>query len=114
MFDKYSIKDATREERTGNLANNHVLTGGSLTIREIVMASSQNNIQMIDMISKYIVNMLAANHFKNRFVVTCSETTPTKVKEGGVVSRNDSKSSHEEADVNIVKQCMSCAMEKNL
>ena len=30
-----------------------------------------------------------------------------------VVSRNDLKSSHEEADINIVKQCMSCAVEKN-
>ena len=92
-----------REQRTGNLANNHVYTlDAHLPSREIVMTSSQNKIQVTDIISKHIVDMLAANYFKNRFVVTCSETTPTHFK-----------SSHEEADVNIVKQCMSCAMEKN-
>ena len=101
---KYSIKGATREQRTGNLANNHALTlDVPLTSREIVMTSSQNKIQVTDIISKYIVDMLAANHFKNRFVVTCSETTPTQVREGVVISRNDLKSSYEEADVNIIK-----------
>ena len=44
---------------------------------ETIMTSSQNNNQVIDMICQYIVNMLAGNHFKNRFVVTYSETTPT-------------------------------------
>ena len=67
---------------------------------------------MIDILSKYVVNMLAANHFKSRFVATCSETITTQVQEGMVVSRNDLKSFQEEANVNIVKQCMSCAMEK--
>ena len=82
-----------REQRTGNLANNHVYTlDAHLPSREIVMTSSQNKIQVTDIISKHIVDMLAANYFKNRFVVTCSETTPTPLK-----------SSHEEADVNIVK-----------
>ena len=111
---KYSIKGATREQRTGNLANNHVLTlDVPLPSREIVMTSSQNTIQVIEVISKYTIDMMTANHFKNRFVVTCSETTPTQVQQGVVASRNDLKSSHEEADVNIIKQCMSCAMEKN-
>ena len=92
-----------REQRTGNLANNHVYTlDAPLPSREIVMTSSQNKIQVTDIIFRHIVDMLAANHFKNRFVVTCSGTTPTHLK-----------SSHEESDVNIVKQCMSSAMEKN-
>ena len=67
------------------------------------MTSSQNKIQVIDIISKYNVDMLPADHFKNRFVVTCSETMPTQMQEGVVISRNDLKSSHEEDDVNIVK-----------
>ena len=101
---KYSIKGVRRKKRTGNLANNHILTLDTpLPSREIVMTSSQNKIQVVDIISKYIVDMLAANHFKNRFVVTCSETIPTQVQEGVVISRNDLKSSHEEADINIVK-----------
>ena len=77
------------------------------------MTSSQNTIQVIEVISKYTVDMMTANHFKNRFVVICSEITPTQVQQGVVASRNDLKTSHEEADVNIIKQCMSCAMEKN-
>ena len=94
VFDRYSIKDVTRKKRTGNLANNHVLAlDAPLPSREIVMTSSQNKVQEIDIISKYTVDMLAANQFKNRFVVTCSETTPTLVR-GVVVSRNDLKSSH--------------------
>ena len=94
VFDRYSIKDVTRKKRTGNLANNHVLAlDAPLSSREIVMTSSQNKVQEIDIISKYTVDMLAANQFKNRFVVTCSETTPTLVR-GVVVSRNDLKSSH--------------------
>ena len=109
---KYSIEGTTRKKRAGNLANNDVLTlDAPLPSREIVMNSSQNKIQGIDIISKYIVDMLTANHFKNRFVDTCSETTSTQVQEGVVVSR---KCSHEEADVNIVKQCISCAVEKTL
>ena len=101
---KYLIKGTTREQRTGNLANNHVLTlDVPLPWREIVMTSSQNKIQVIDIISKYNVDMLPADHFKNRFVVTCSETMPTQMQEGVVISRNDLKSSHEEDDVNIVK-----------
>ena len=67
------------------------------------MTSSQNKIQVIDIISKYNVDMLPADHFKNRLVVTCSETMPTQMQEGVVISRNDLKSSHEEDDVNIVK-----------
>ena len=58
---KYSIKGATREERTGNLPNNHALTlNASLPSKEIVMTSSQNKSQVIDIISKYIVDMSCA------------------------------------------------------
>ena len=114
---KYSIKSVTTEERMGNLANNHVLTLDvpSLPSNKIDMTSTQNKMQAIDVIFKYIVVMLAAKHFKNKFVVTCScsETTPTQVQEGVAVSKNDLKSSHEEADANIVKQYTSCAMKKN-
>ena len=61
------IKGATREQRMGNLANNHVLSvDASLPSREIVMTSSQNKIKMIDIISKYIVDMLAANNWDGK------------------------------------------------
>ena len=81
-YSKYSIKGATGEQRRGNLANNYVFTlDAPLPSTEIVMTSSQNKIQVIDIIFKYIVDMLSANHFKNRFVVTCSETTPIQVQE---------------------------------
>ena len=68
---KYSIKGTTGEERTENLANNHVLIlDAPLSSREIAMASSENKIQAIDIIFKYIVDRLAANHIKNRLVLT--------------------------------------------
>ena len=94
-IDISSIQSKVRQKkkkRTGNLENNHVLTlDAPLPSKEIVITSSQNKIQVIDIISKCNVDMLAANHFKNGFVDTCSETTPTQVQEGVVVSRNNFK-----------------------
>lgn len=85
VFDKYfkyAIKNGTRGQRTGNLANNHFLSlDAPPPSREIVMTSSQNKTQAIDIISKYIIDILAVNHCRNRLVVTCSEATPLQVQE---------------------------------
>ena len=55
--------------------------------------------------------MLTINRYSKRFVVTCSETTPIEVENGIVTTRDDLRSHHEEADVNIIKQFMKCAEE---
>ncbi|XP_066927982.1 uncharacterized protein [Clytia hemisphaerica] len=109
---KYSIKGATRDQRTGNISHNHILSLDSpLPTREIVMKSSKNKIQVIDIVSKYIIEMLTIHRFSKRFVVTCSEATPIQVENGVITTRDDLKSYHEEADVNIIKQAMKCAEE---
>lgn len=109
---KYPIKGATREQRTGNISNNHILNlDAPLPTREIIMTSSQNKIQVIDIVSKYIIELLSINHFLKKFVVTFSEPTPIQVVRGVVEPRDDLKSFHEEADVNIIRQCLQCAEE---
>ncbi|XP_066928156.1 uncharacterized protein [Clytia hemisphaerica] len=55
--------------------------------------------------------MLTIHRFSKRFVVTCSEATPIQVENGVITTRDDLKSYHEEADVNIIKQAMKCAEE---
>jgi len=75
------------------------------------MTSSQNKIQVIDIVSKYIIELLSINHFLKKFVVTFSEPTPIQVVRGVVEPRDDLKSFHEEADVNIIRQCLQCAEE---
>ena len=109
---KYSIKGATREQRTGNITNNHILTLDSpLQAREIMMKSSKNKTQVIDIVSKFIIHLLSINRFTKRFVVTFPEPTPIQVEDGVTISRDDLKTFHEEADVNIIRQCLKCAEE---
>ena len=40
--------------------------------------------------------------------MTFSEDIPIQVEIGVVSSRNDLQSLHEEADINIIKQCICC------
>ena len=109
---KYSIKGATRQQRKGNLSNNHILSiDAPLPTREVVMTSSRNKVQIIDIVSQYIVEMLSINRFKKKFVVTFSEPTPIQVEDGIITPRKDLESTHEEADVNMIMQCMKCAEE---
>ena len=106
VFDRhfeYSIKGATREKRARNISNNHLLTIHSpLPSREIIMTSSKNKIRLIDIVAQYITQTLSVYHCRKKFVVTFSEPQPVQVEECFIMPREDLKSYHEEADVNII------------
>ena len=67
------------------------------------MVSTGNKVQIIDIISKYLIKKLENTSYRSKFVVTFSEDIPVHVEK-----RADLKSLHEEADINIIKQCTPC------
>ena len=68
--------------------------------------------QIIDTISKYLIKKLENTSYSSKFVVTFSEDIPVHVENGVVSKREDLKRLHEEADVNIIKQCMACVKDE--
>ena len=106
---KYSIKGQTRKQRIGNVANKCIFSLQTpLQTREATLSSSDNKVQIVDLISTFLIEKFKLTCFSNRFVVTFSEFTPVQVQLGVVIPRSDLYSTHEEADVNIVRQCFSC------
>ena len=80
---KYSIKGLTRAQRTGSIANNHVLSLDTpLPTRENTMTSTRNKVQVIDIISQYIIEKLTGTNYQSKFVVTFSEEIPIQVQNG--------------------------------
>ena len=51
---------------------------------------------------------LEGTSYRSKFVVTFLENIPRQAQNGIVSARRDLKSVHEEDDINIVKQCISC------
>ena len=72
------------------------------------LISSANKVQLIDLISRYIIEKLRCVTFHGRFIVTFSDPTPIQVEGGIATPRTDLRTTHEEADVNIIRQCLSC------
>ena len=106
---KYSIKGQTRKQRTGNISNHHNFSMNTpLPGKEVTLISSANKVQLIDLISRYIIEKLRCVTFHGRFIVTFSDPTPVQVEGGIATPRTDLRTTHEEADVNIIRQCLSC------
>ena len=106
---KYSINGQTRKQRTGNISNHHIFSMNTpLPGKEVTLISSANKVQLIDLISRYIIEKLRCVTFHGRFIVTFSDPTPVQVEGGIATPRTDLRTTHEEADVNIIRQCLSC------
>ena len=106
IFDRYckfSFIGITWIQKTTNLSNTRILSlNAPLPSREVIMTSSTNKTQLIHVILQYLVDMLSVNHYRSRFVLTFSETTPIQIQNGEVLLRDDINSSHKEADINIL------------
>ena len=110
---KYSIKGLTRAQRTGSIVSNHVLSLSTpILSKEDTMLSIGNKVQIIDIISKYLIKKLENASYRSKFVVGFSEDILVHVKNGIVSKRADLKSLHEEADINIIKQCKACVKDE--
>ena len=70
------------------------------------MLSTGNKVQISDIISKYLIKKLENTTYRCKFVVTFSEDIPVHIENGVVSKKADLKSLHKEADINIIKQCM--------
>ena len=104
---KYSVKGLTRAQRTESIARSYVLSLSTpIPSKEETMLSVGNKVQIIDTISKYLIKKLENTSYRCKFVVTFSEDISVQVESGVVSKRADLKSLYEEADTNIIKQCM--------
>ena len=72
------------------------------------MLSTGNKVQIIDIISKHLIEKLESTNYRSKFVVIFFEDIPAQAENGVVSKRTDLKSLHQEADINIIKQCMAC------
>ena len=72
------------------------------------MLSTGNKVQIIDIISKHLIEKLENTNYRSTFVVIFFEDIPVQAENGVLSKRTDLKSLHQEADINIIKQCMAC------
>ena len=59
--------------------------------KEDTMLSNGNKVQIIDIISKYLIKKLKSKSYRSKFVVTFSEDIPVHVETGVVSKRADLK-----------------------
>ena len=70
------------------------------------MLSTGNKAQIINIISKYLIEKLQIPSFRGKFVITFPEDIPVQA-ENNVSKRTDLKSLYAEGD-KIIKQCITC------
>ena len=65
---KYSIKGLKRDPRTGSIASNHVLSLSTPILKiEDTMVSTENKVQIIDIISNHLIEKLEKISYRNIF-----------------------------------------------
>ena len=119
IFDRYydySTKSVTRGSRaTGVSRVHHLQVNSKLPAQKILLASSKNKKQLMQLIVDDLVldkKFHEDNTRHHKLVVTGADPMPIEISEGGVViSWADLATSHEEADNVIVQQVVSCAAE---
>ena len=72
------------------------------------MLSTGNKVQIIDIISKHLIEKLENTNYRSTFVVIFFEDIPVQAEIGVLSKRTNLKSLHQEADINIIKQGMAC------
>ena len=110
---QYSIKGLKRAQRTISIASNGVLSLSTpIPSKEDTILSTGNKVQIIDIISKYLIEKLENTNYRINFVVAFSTDIPVRVENGVVSKRTDPECLHEEAVINIIKQRMACVKDK--
>ena len=114
VFDRYykcSVNGLTRAQRTRTIAGNHVLSLSTpIPLKEDTMLSTGNKVQIMSIISRYLIKKLENTSYRRTFVVTFSENISSIFAVAS--KREDFKKLHEEADINIIKQCMACVKDE--
>ena len=79
-----------------------------LPSKEVTLTSSANKIQLIDLISRYLIEKLEYVTFPRRFIVTFSDPMPIQVEGGIATPGDDLRRTHGEADINLIRLYLSC------
>ena len=114
IFDRYpakSTKGATRSNRAGqNASRKHVLTFNTpLPSQKVVLNVTHNKTQLIDLLTKYLVDHLVGNS-NCEIVITSGHPVPVQIRNGHSTPRIDLHNTHEEEDVIIVNQLVNLAL----
>ena len=101
VFDRYhnySIKSGARQERAGQYASRcHQLSQHTpLPPQKVVLTVTKNKLQLIEIISKQLVNIYQQHHAddEHKLVITGQSEVPVEVHKGIVINRRDLKTSH--------------------
>lgn len=111
IFDRYyscSIKSMTREQRTGAVQTDFMLTTTTpLPSKKHFLHSVSNKVRLVSL----IVEELKAVESPKKLVITGESQYPVEVTDGIVIERRDMRCTHEEADLIIVNQVVSAVAE---
>ena len=118
IFDRYqdfSIKSVTRTSRAGKqVSRKHKLTLNTpLPSQKVLLTVTFNKIQLITLIcEKFITD--GGKHaatYEHKLIITGSDSVPVEIYKGITILRTDLRTTHEEADVIIPRQMVSCVGE---
>ena len=117
VFDRYidySIKSATRCGRTAEASRRHQLSCNmQLPPRKVVLSSSHNKIQLIQLIvGEIVVRKQDLQTGQQKLFVTGQDGDPLEFTNGLCIQRADMRTTHEEADVIIIQQLLSITNEE--
>ena len=95
-FNRYSPKSSTRQGRVASVNQRHTLSlSSSLPSQNTVLKSTHNKIQLIDIITKYLLEHTNSSH---KVMITTSIEVPEETHNGNRQKREVLRTPHEEAD----------------
>ena len=105
IFDRYSIKGWTRLARIGSAKHTHNLSLSTpLPMGELALSSQKTKVQLIELIAIELLEEFTTKPCKQKLICTTQNTCPLQIVEGVQTTRNDLRTTHEEADVIIPQQ----------
>ena len=117
IFDRYfdfSIKSDTRTERLGTFLRSHsLLLSSPLPLKETTLKSTKTKVQLIELISKEVIEYFSNTNNSKKLIVTSKADCPMQTYLGQHMYRHDMRTTHEEADAIIVGQVQTAINEGN-
>ena len=108
VFDKYndnSLKSDTRDARIGAFHRSYQLTPDcELPPKELCLKSSKTKETLIELMSIQLRNRVEELGLKKQLVISGKSITPIMIHQGNIQTREDLKSSYDEADYIIPQQ----------
>lgn len=111
VFDRYvdySIKGVTSTARVKEASRHHQLSRSILRpSQKVVLTVTYNKVQLIDLIVESLCEQRKQlKTTRQKLVVTGSDPVTVEINDGIMIAREDTRNTHEEADVIIIHQLM--------